>query len=52
MSEFEVLVLKFSSVNTLSASAISSCEISPLAHKLWNDPVEVTALHTTNRLSQ
>lgn len=42
--ELEVLVLKLSSIDTLSTSAISSGEVTTLTHELRDDAVEFAAL--------
>merc|ERR1719414_145313 len=39
----EILIRKLRSIDGLAASAISSSEITTLAHELWNDAVEGTA---------
>merc|ERR1712166_214230 len=42
--QLEVLVLEFSAVNRLATRAIAGSEVATLEHKVWNHPVEGTAL--------
>lgn len=44
MLQFEILILKLLSINTLSASAIASCEVTTLNHELFDDAVKAAAL--------
>eukprot|EP01137_Pigoraptor_chileana_P014919 Opistho-2@70175 len=44
MLESEVLVLKLFAIDRLATSTVVLCEVTPLAHKLRNDPVEGGAL--------
>merc|ERR1712243_75720 len=38
--QLEVFIFKFVAIDGLSASSITSGEITSLAHEAWNDPVE------------
>ena len=51
MLQFEVLILELVSVDGLSASAISSCEVTTLDHKLLDDTMEARPFVTKSFLA-
>ena len=51
MLKLEVFVSEFGSIDGLSSSPVVICEISTLAHKVWDDSVECGGLETESLLS-